>query len=379
MHKTNRQSNFELMRIFSMFLIVLSHVNLHGVLLDQDKIHLLSSFAEFPAAITLAQIFNFYGKVGVDLFILLTGFFMINKSSVTIKKLVYIWLQVIFYSLFGFIIFTFFSNENFSFFNFFNSLFPILTNNYWFITTYFLLYLTIPILNKSWNSISDSKKIYLFFVLFFVYILLPTAGIHLDKSSNLIRFIIIYLFGAFLRDRDKRRQDKKLGYFLVLFSFILELLAVLLFEYLGVLLKNSSIFMISAKFSTDTFVNFSSAVGLFLIFQRISLNSKYINKVAPYILGVYLLHDNVLLRKLLWRKWIQPVKFLTSGFLSFIFFDLLCAIVVFVVSLFIEFLRKKLLDNFNNKTALYVTKKIELFFRLILDYIKKWDFIKKCS
>lgn len=76
MEKIQRQSNFELLRIFAMFLIVLHHFCVHGV------------FSLWNAANAAIHPFNTYtceflsigGKIGVDVFIFITGYLWLSLN-----------------------------------------------------------------------------------------------------------------------------------------------------------------------------------------------------------------------------------------------------------------------------------------------------------
>ena len=62
--------------------------------------------------------------------------------------------------------------------------------------------------------------------------------------------------------------------------------------------------------------------------------------MSPYILGVYLIHDNPLIRPLLWNNLIHPKEYIQQPFL--IPYCLVISIVVFAVCIGIEWLRAAL-------------------------------------
>lgn len=68
--KINRLSNFELLRLVSMFLIVLHHYGVHG-LVDETGTSLQS--------VGVGMLTSF-GKSGVFLFVLIGSFFLVDKS-----------------------------------------------------------------------------------------------------------------------------------------------------------------------------------------------------------------------------------------------------------------------------------------------------------
>ena len=95
--QTNRSSNFELLRIFAMLMIVAAHFAGHGIrhvlVPELSSAWLSGSFAN--------RLFTSFlipgGKIGVGIFFVLTGYFMYTaqyKASHLIKLV----LQVYFYS-----------------------------------------------------------------------------------------------------------------------------------------------------------------------------------------------------------------------------------------------------------------------------------------
>lgn len=62
-----RKSNFELLRIVSMFMIILTHILTHGQVIDNTNNGILSIFFDFLFCIVI---------VHVNSFVLLTGYFL---------------------------------------------------------------------------------------------------------------------------------------------------------------------------------------------------------------------------------------------------------------------------------------------------------------
>ena len=84
----NRESNFELLRIISMILIVLHHYALHGGLFQPNNLN-----EKVGLFILLG------GKIGVNVFVIISGYFLVN-SKFRIKKLLQLIGQVYFYAIF---------------------------------------------------------------------------------------------------------------------------------------------------------------------------------------------------------------------------------------------------------------------------------------
>jgi len=88
--KAPRQSNLELLRIISMLLILMHHYSVHG---GFNLSNVPLTFNVF-----LVQLLSLGGKIGVNIFMLITGYFMVN-SKFNFKKLLRLGLQVLFYSV----------------------------------------------------------------------------------------------------------------------------------------------------------------------------------------------------------------------------------------------------------------------------------------
>lgn len=89
--KKQRQSSIELLRILTMVMIVAHHFSVHG------------NF-DFPInTITInrlwIQFIQIGGKIGVDVFVLISGYFLITSSSVKPNRIIKIWLQMFTYSI----------------------------------------------------------------------------------------------------------------------------------------------------------------------------------------------------------------------------------------------------------------------------------------
>ena len=82
-----RKSNFELLRIIAMILIISFHIVFHS----EYEITTLN-FNNY-----IIKVFWLFGEIGVNLFLLISGYFMI-KSKISIKKILNLIFELIFYN-----------------------------------------------------------------------------------------------------------------------------------------------------------------------------------------------------------------------------------------------------------------------------------------
>ena len=70
---TKRDSNFELLRIICMVLIVIHHFSVHGGYFTETQ-------GTLPFNATLIDLFAMGGRLGVNIFVLISGYFLINSK-----------------------------------------------------------------------------------------------------------------------------------------------------------------------------------------------------------------------------------------------------------------------------------------------------------
>lgn len=92
--KKQRNSNFELLRIIAMYMIVLHHCTAHGVFSYwHNNITFLQNVNNF-----LCTFLSSGGKIGVTLFVLISGYFLSVKEF-KIERLLKIYLKMFAYSV----------------------------------------------------------------------------------------------------------------------------------------------------------------------------------------------------------------------------------------------------------------------------------------
>lgn len=153
-----RNSSFELLRIISMFLIVMHHYSVHGG---------FDFMIPFSMKLYFVQCLDMGGKLGVNLFVLISGYFLC-KSDFKWKRIIKLEVEVIFYSILIGVIFHFLMPERESTKDLIKELTPLRTGSYWFYNTYFVMVLFAPFINKFLVSLekTDLKKNSVFDVCF---------------------------------------------------------------------------------------------------------------------------------------------------------------------------------------------------------------------
>ena len=104
-----------------------------------------------------------FATPGTDIFVLISGYFLV-KSKINVKKVIVVWLQILFYSVSLNLLMVAFGISKFSYVGLIKACFPIAFNQYWFMRVYFYLILCVPFLNKLISSLQKKEYEQLIFL-----------------------------------------------------------------------------------------------------------------------------------------------------------------------------------------------------------------------
>ena len=139
--KTSRDSNFELFRIILMLAIVAHHYVVNSGLTS------LYDFNNITGNMIFLQLFGFAGKIGINCFVFITGYFMV-KSKFKFQKLLKLYLEIKFYKLVIYAMFLIVGYETFSFSGFLKTVFSVAYGvELSFTGTFVFFYVLIPFIN----------------------------------------------------------------------------------------------------------------------------------------------------------------------------------------------------------------------------------------
>ena len=179
LNTTVRRSNIELFRIIVMVLIVAHHYVIHSGLLFNGPIeeNRMSSPSIFY------MIFGMWGKTGINCFVMITGYFMCS-SSITLKKFIKLYLQIVFYGVVINTIFYITSYENVGLRNIISSFMPINSVELKFVPCFILFWLGIPFYNILIRNMNAKNHRFLIIWLLLIYTFLQYAPWFIKLNMN---------------------------------------------------------------------------------------------------------------------------------------------------------------------------------------------------
>lgn len=373
--RTERNSNFELMRITSMFMIVIWHFIFHSGILTKTS-GTLNLFIYFIYIIV---------SIHVNSFVLVSGYFQYNKKFKP-RKIVSLLTTTWFYKLIYAIIFsvtgivTITKTEMLFFIQPFNFNYGF-GEFYWFINMYIFLYLLSPFINKLIETLSQKQHKALIIILFITLSIVPifTLNSTLGLSNNgytLANFVMIYIIGAYfgkykLKDNYHFKNYSKNKYQLIIIIFFIisifmSFIAKILSDYFSC--YNNELSKYITEIFSKNLTNYASPLILIesilylLFFETLNIKNKFINKLASLTFGIYLVHENNFVFERLYKH--LPIEINGVIYPNVIIKMLLYSIIIFIVSAIIEYIRQ-LLSKLITKTKIY-----KKFINKIENYIK---------
>lgn len=348
MTQRKRAVNLDLLRIVSMLLIVLLHSIDHSGVLEQ---------AEFsPGPIRFYVWFTYaMTQVCVNLYVMLSGYFLIN-ASFRVQKLVSLWLESVFYGLGLKLVFMLTGQEPFSVASLLSCFFPITTGRYWFLTIYVGLYLISPFLNHLVHTMDKRQHSCLNICLFILFSLWSSihpaiAGMNSGGGWGLTWFVVLYLLAAWLRLYYRPNNKSTLWiavYFLI--PFCMATVECLSGEGIITSIVRSCV---TNWFKYDSAPVYLMSVCLFVAFLNIQIPSsgasRWISATAPLTFGVYLIHAHSEVSPWLWETLSLPDQMHTAAFVPI---QLVCVLGIFLACIAVDFLRYKTLGRLERADAL---------------------------
>lgn len=341
--KFQRNSQIELMRILAMLMIVAHHYVYYGVYQNYlvnppetawgGRMFINKAFAHWllPG-----------GIVGVAMFFIIAGYFGIQSDKVKIKDIVY---RTVTYALIGLILWLVLTalgvlplvGFKSTFESVTKEIFPCASSTYWFVTIYIIIMLCKPAINAFYRKFSDKQLLELWLLLLLIYTCLRlTTG----SMLGLYHGMTYYLAGVVLyRFQDKLKRVKGAVYII---------LGIVGWGGYAIFDAMSSFGVLSGLIST-VIMGTISAVGFsaFFICGKVFSNTT-INKIGASTLSVYLIHENPLLREVLWSK-ILNVETVQIQSILFPLWGCVSVVGVFAVCIVIDMVKNKTLDKVGYK------------------------------
>ena len=296
--QTDRNYGIDLLRIVSMIMIVVLHTLGHGKLLESVDVS--------SGKYWILWLMETMAYCAVNCYGLISGYVGYGKKF-KLRNIIQLWIEVLFYSVSISIAFKVFYGWGIRKVIF--SFFPLLLNQYWYFSAYFLMFFFTPIFNYLVKSLSKKQA-----TIFLGSIVLLFSAFQIFAKEDLLSIkggytalwlSVLYIIGAYLKKYNTLYRLKKrwllLSYSLCVFisygyKFIMEISHLVLQEPFKYLSDSNRLI----SYSSPTIL--LCGISLLLVFSKIQITKCFIKGItilASLTFAVYLIHDNHLVKELL--------------------------------------------------------------------------------
>lgn len=329
-----KDMSIELCRVIAtVFVIILHMVGKGGI---------LSNVVRNSPSYFVAWIMEIGAFCAVNCFALISGYLMCNKK-IKGQNIINLWFHAFFYSSIINAIFFLVMPETITTTNLISSFLPIVSNQWWYMSAYFVLFFSIPFLNQGISQMSKTmyEKVLLVIIVGICIfdVIIPGNTFDLQDGYSALWLMIVYLFGAYIR---KYNIKDKISAFKSLMLYVLMIALTLLSKIvIGDILGSSKYEKIFISYQSFTIL--FAAIFIFLFCLNIKIGEKgekLIGFVSPLCLGIYLIHVHQLVFEILINNMLimlveQNVLVMTVGVI-------MAAILVFMICSVIEIVRLKI-------------------------------------
>lgn len=319
---SERNYGIDFLRFVFMYMVCMLHTLGQGGILDST----LPGSIDYKV-FWLLEIFSY---CAVDGFVLISGY-MANPKPRKYEKLVEMWFQVFFYSFIVSVILIIAGvNITWGAFEFFIAALPVVSQKFWFFTSYFCLFLSTPILNRFLFAIDEktAKKVFIIILFMFSFTGIAADPFITTRGRSSIWLIVLYCLGV-LAKRIHLFETRK--------SITLTILW---------LMCIFGTWVVHTMFGLNNLTGYVSPTVLFsglimvILFSRIKFKGTIISKLSPLVFGIYLLQNNEIIWEIVLK---DAFVFVVNNPIPIgVLLVFIIALGIFASGLIVEFLRTNL-------------------------------------
>lgn len=308
--KGERNSTIELLKVIGIILIVISHAcPMYG---EKDSIGFINiglctgSISNF-----ILVIFRYSGQIGNAIFVVCSAWFLIESDKLKGEKICKLACNTFAISIL-FLITCAALKIHISKIEVVKSIFPIMFQNNWFITSYLLIYAMHPLLNIIIKNVNKVTLLKINIVLFILYCMINGTFIVYYYYTDLVKMIVVYFIVAYVKlYLCKFVKNRKLNILLFCLGSFGLIILIAFTNLMGVKFAFFYNKLLMWATLTNPFI-ILIAITLFNLFANtnVKISSRIINYISSLSLIVYLIHENIL-----FASYIKPHIFIKWYFL----------------------------------------------------------------
>lgn len=351
--KKIRESGIELLKIFSIFVIVLTHVI---QTLSYDAVNAIGVndylyYFAMPTTTAKGFIISFLyqcGNIANMAFFICSAWFLTEKDGPNPKKafnlisnnfaISVLWLIAI---VFGFKVYL--GSDLIA-----KSFLPTYYENNWYVTQYVLFLFVYPFLNKIIESLSQRNHLIAAIGLFLTFMTVDFF-FGIPSSTMITLWTAVYFIISYFKKYGVKFSDGLISNICLLLVGLLGMVGLMFYANSKALMFDN-IYDASLRETLTTYGSKSSIFGFFVafalfnLFRQIKFKCRFINYISSLSLFVYIIHENILFRIYI-RPRIWEFIYNKTGYENLIGEIFIFALLLFLASIIVAILYKETLGR----------------------------------
>lgn len=290
--KNTRNSNFEFLRVIAILMITAYHYVVHGA----------ADIVTMTGGGGILIVSSLWGKAGVNLFCLLTGYMLVKKDNISYNRLKTIEGQILFYTLLGLLV-GFLLGKHVGWGSLFYSIAPIISGHYWYMTAYVVVFLFSPYLNLLIKNLDKELFGRLLFISYLIWCIIPFFTLREHSGmfwSQLVWFFVMYFTGAYIRTIPTR-FSKRFYINALWISNILLILSVVVICWLSGYKNELTNYVTYFRWSNSPLIVITCISMMRLADMAPKNTVSWINFFGSLVLGIYLFQENKFFQDICWN------------------------------------------------------------------------------
>jgi len=330
-----RNYGIDLAKFSSMFMVIILHNLLNGGVLIKNVVSVNNMAYWYLENLSI---------IAVNVFAITSGFLMVNKR-IKFKRILDLWLIVIFWSVIPTIIIMSI-RHSWNVLVIVKSFFPFITKQYWYFNAYVVLFLLIPFINSGFEKLTKHEIEILLCSLLGLAVTVGVFGnLFIDSGYTGLWLVIMYMVGAYLKiNKNFLLKISKLC--LVLFLFVSAFISLV-----GEIISIKYIGHLHIWTAYNSPIVTAQSITFFLLFQQINIKNKNVKRLlkryTALTFSVYLIDTNPYFFSDILKNALVFIREqnVFSGYILL----LVISVGMFFIFLFFDFIRARLFGIFLKK------------------------------
>lgn len=332
-NRTARNSGIELLKIFAIFLIVVSHSTQTlsdistNILYQEYAVNL--SLATTDLQQLIAAMLRYSGYLGNTIFFVCSAWFLLDSKRSNKRKILQILADIWVISVGIFIIVFFHCNGQMDGRMILEQFLPTICANNWYMTCYLLFCLLYPFLNLVLSRIDQKTMLRTCIVLLILYVGFNYVlhGLFFFYS-RLILWVTIYFVMAYMKRYLLHSADRlKINLLLLIAGIGGNIAIILITNFLGLRIAFFEDKLLLWNNMSSPFI-LLIAIALLNIARNINFRNGLINHISGLSYLIYIIHENMLLRTY-YRPMLWEYVYKTFGYEYLLLWILVISLFVF--------------------------------------------------